>query len=136
MHWIANYIGNPWKFGGDNLGDGLDCWGLFRQVQKDQFDLTLDTIDIGEYRVAGVLRNFDNNPEVSNWKKVDKPKNGDAVLMRTGKYPSHVGVWVQVDDEKGVLHSAETYGVIFSTTDKLPTMGWNIEGFYRHRSKV
>lgn len=126
--WIREYIGLPW------VVHQHDCWAFFRKVQRERFGVNVP--DISEAVDASKLRDsleaFQGHGERDNWVEVSQPLDGDAVLMAISKHPSHVGVWI----DSGVLHCVKNSGVIFSHGRHLKSMGYNIVGFYRHRSKA
>jgi len=138
MHWATNYIGIPWVFGGrDILNDGgVDCYGFFKYIQKTYYGVTTDEVIIDEYNHRNVIKTFDTASEFKNWRVVDTPRDGDAVLLRTAKYPSHIGVWLDNgDDVKGVLHCVEKTGVVYTNIASLELAHWRIASYYRHTTK-
>ena len=82
------------------------------------------------FKVAKEIR---DNPERENWKKVGKPKDGNAVLLAHASYPSHVGVWLDIDSG-GVLHCVKGSGVLFSSLSNLKLSGWGKIEFYEYNS--
>ena len=134
MHFAIQYIGKPWVNGGQGP-DEFDCWGFFRHVQREHFGREVQLIDVDANDLRTVARNFSDHDERSRWHKVDEPRDGDAVLMAHGKYPSHVGIWIDVDGG-GVLHCTRGEGVVFSSPSSLKTSGWGRLEFYRHASNA
>lgn len=132
MHFAIQYIGKPWVNGGQGP-DEFDCWGFFRHVQREHFGREVQFIDVDANDLRTVIKNFRDDDERTKWKKVDEPQDGDGVLMAHGKYPSHVGVWLDIDGG-GVLHCTRGEGVVFSSLSSLKTSGWGRLEFYRHAS--
>lgn len=132
-HWATQYIGVPWVFGGKTIAEGFDCWGLFCDIQRNHFGRNVPDIDIGHYTTDGVAHEFANNSERKNWRQVQAPKEGDAVLMRSARYPNHVGVWITDGENAGVLHTMEKSGAMFSSQQSLRNSGWRVVGYYRHK---
>lgn len=85
--------------------------------------------------MMAVVRSIDTNPERGRWAKTDSPSNGDAVLMAHCKYPSHVGLWLDVDGG-GVLHCIRGEGVVFSTLSSLKVSGWGRVEFFSYAGDV
>ena len=134
MHWATKYIGIPWVFGGRDL-KGFDCYGLFKYIEENDFNLSLLEIDIDTYNYKNVLLEFDQAKEFSNWKIVDSPQEGDAAVLTKSRYPNHIGVCIDSDGIKGLIHCIEHTGVVFNDFLALKRLGWGISNYYRHRSK-
>lgn len=134
LHWAYKYIGKPWVSGMQGP-DNFDCWGFFRFVQLSEYNLDVPFIDANADNFKNVANNFKNSKERQNWEQVSAPKDGDAVLMAHCKYPSHVGIWLEVDGG-GVIHCVRGEGVVFSNMTALRNSGWSKIGFYRHASNI
>ncbi|WP_039758437.1 NlpC/P60 family protein [Bartonella queenslandensis] len=131
LHWALPYIGLPWQAGAKGP-DSFDCWGLLIWVQKHHFARDLPDIPVFDDDVKKIALTFRNHPERKRWRRVNRPKQGDAVLMRQSRHPIHVGLWVSISPtEQGVLHCIKGSGVVFQNTASLKLSGWQIEGFYR-----
>lgn len=133
MNWANKYIGIPYEKGGQTL-DAFDCWGLFHFIQKEHFNLDLPFIDVDAGNILQVAKELKNNEEKQNWQQIKMPKNGCAVLMAHARYPSHVGIWLDID-AGGVLHCVKGIGVIFSTLTALKLAGWGRIEFYEHHTR-
>jgi cell wall-associated NlpC family hydrolase len=134
LHWAFQYIGTPWVNGGRGP-DSYDCWGFFCAIQKNHFNVEVPTYEVNANdfrRVATAIMDAD---ERSRWDAVKIPNEGCAVLMAHSKYPSHVGVWLDVDGG-GVLHCTRGEGVVFSTVSSLKTCGWGRVEYYKHVSNT
>lgn len=130
-HWALQYIGLRWTNGGNSREEGFDCWNLTRTVQREQFGIDVPAIDVDAYKVRDCVNAFSCHDELSNWVKVDEPREGDCILMSQSKLPTHIGVWVDVQGG-GILHSVQGSGVVFTSESHIHSMKYNILGCYRH----
>lgn len=124
-HWALQYIGREW------IAQTHDCWAFFRQVQRDQFAREIPPFDVDSLSRLSCARAVEANPERQKWSPTATPKEGDAVLMAHSKFPSHIGLWVEVDGG-GVLHCIEGAGVVFQSRQSLAACGWGHVEFYSH----
>ncbi len=125
MHWAFDYIGTPWT------RDGNDCWQFFRRVQAERFGRVIPAFDMASHRAVVCARAVAENPERANWQPVDRPQEGDAVLMAHASHPSHIGLWIDVDGG-GVLHCSNGPGVVFQKPAQLKASSWGHLEYYRH----
>lgn len=65
--------------------------------------------------------------EMGEWEKVDIPRPGDAVLLRSNDPDWHVGVTI---DQQHMVHAHPHAGVVVERMDG-PLYRRRIEGFYR-----
>lgn len=130
-HWANQYIGRPWENGAQGP-DAFDCWGLARFIQREHFARDLPAVDVDAMDILAVAREIKGNGERTKWSLVDTQADGDAVLLAHARYPSHVGVWIDVDGG-GLLHCVKGPGVIFSTLSALRLAGWGHIEFYRYQ---
>lgn len=123
-HWAATYIGQPWVAGAN------DCWSFARRVWRERFGIVVPAVDVDANNRLLCARAFADHghEERQNWRQVDVPQDGDAVLMAAGRRPSHVGVWVN----GGILHCIMGAGVIWSSLSALANIGMKTTGYYRH----
>ena len=128
-HWAAGEIGLPWVAGAS------DCWSFARRIWRDRFgwDVPPVPVDPGSPRAA--RHALSAAPEEAGWVQVDRPREGDAVLMGRGALPAHVGIWIE-PDLAGVLHALESAGVVFTPPDRLAGLGYHIIGFYRRPDRA
>lgn len=132
-NWVDQYIGIPWVFGGRDM-EGFDCWGLFRHVQKEHFNVEVADVDLEQYQQKEIIKEFAGNKEASQWKAVKKPKHGCGVMMSLAKWPNHVGIWIEDSEgEAYVLHSVEGMGVICTACNLLGMTGYKVKGYYEHK---
>lgn len=125
MHWAFDYIGQPW------VRHEHDCWQFFRRVQLERFGRALPEIPMETYRRGACQALLECHAERAQWRPVDRPQEGDAVLLSHARHPSHVGLWVDVDGG-GVLHCVGGSGVVFQTVKSLKATSWGHMEFYRH----
>ncbi len=130
-HWAKQYIitHRPWVNGAQGP-DSFDCWGLVRYVYKHHFNIILPTFDIDANCLKAVALAIADGQQ--HWQQVESPKDGDVVLLAHAKYPSHIGIWLDVD-RGGVLHCVRKAGVVFSDLIKLRLSGWGHIEYYRHK---
>ena len=104
--WVNDYVGIPFKAMGRDRS-GLGCWGLVYLVSREQFGREVpayaenyftvyDSTEVGKL-IAGEI--------VTKWIAVEAGCEvlGDAVLIRVGGWPSHIGLVVS-PEEKKFLH--------------------------------
>jgi len=131
MHWARQYMGRPWVNGGQGP-DAFDCWELVRNVLDRHFNIQVPAVDIDANCAKACALALNHGKRKSNWRKVTAPKEGDVVLMAHAKYPSHVGIWLDVD-QGGILHCMRGAGVVYSTPTKLRLSGWGKIEYYRYK---
>jgi cell wall-associated NlpC family hydrolase len=132
--WAFEYLGKPYQIGAQGP-DRFDCWGFFRYIQRERFGIDVPFIDADAGNFHEVARRFRDSDEREMWISVTSPKEGDAVLMAHCKYPSHVGVWLDVDGG-GVLHCVRGEGVVFGSLTSLKNSGWGKVEYFRHASNA
>ena len=126
-HWALKYLGQPWS-------QERDCWGFFREVQNDRFGLNVPAVEIDSLNLRNVIDTFNTHSERTRWSEVERPVEGDAVLMGRSANPVHVGVWLPVNGGT-VLHSEQTSGVVLQSLSSLQIHRWTHIRFYRHVSR-
>lgn len=132
LHWAQKYVGLPWKARGvDKLG--LDCKGLVYMVYREEFGIELDVFANADYKMSkiGILETLKQNDYHKNWSEIDKPKEGDVIVLLTMGIPAHLGV---VLDGGKMLHiqAGKT-----SNIESYRSLLWKnkIDGFYRHSER-
>ena len=125
-------IGLPFRFGGREVPDGLDCWGVVNVIYRDAFGVALPdykhlSTDGPErtMRASGVIES-----DKVGWREVKSgcERPGDVVLFRRFGLPLHVGV---VMGSGRMIHSDVPAGVVQARYDGA-TWAHRILGFYRH----
>lgn len=129
MHWAADYLGKPWRIGA-NGPTHYDCWGLVRAVYADRLQIALPAAGLEFDDMAKQLEVFRDHPERGRWSQVARPTEYDAVLMAHGRYPVHVGVWIEAGPSQRVLHACRP-AVIAQDTVALKAHGYRVCGVYR-----
>lgn len=130
-HWATDYIGLPWIKGGRGP-DSYDCLGFFAHVQRTQYDVQI-SVDDSLDNLASTLKLINDSDERKRWYQVERPKEGDAVLMARNRVPVHIGTWISANNTNGVLHCAQPVGVVFQTLSGLRTGGWGGITYYRRK---
>lgn len=128
MHWAENYLGVPWSPTGEG-GACFHCWSFTRHVLRQHFGLEVPAVAYSD-DVVELARLFRDHPERQRWLEVERPADGDVVLMRRNRVPIHVGIWLSVN-RGGVLHCQRGDGVVFMSVADLAVNGWMVHGFYR-----
>lgn len=117
MDSIEEFIGLPY--------DEYDCFKLTRLVYKK-----INNLDLPEHFYSDPLDHFHVSQVVSlhkwRYKKVQKPKLGDIILLRVYGVPSHLGIYI---DQNRFLHTQKQTG---SIVDRLDKWEKRIVGFYRY----
>lgn len=121
-HWAAEYIGLPWVAGTS------DCWNFARRVWAERFGLDVPEVPVDPADPRAVRHGLVSSGERRAWLDIERPAEGDAVLMARGTRACHVGIWIWPG---AVLHSIEHSGVICTEPDRLAGLGYRILGFYR-----
>ena len=138
-HWALGYLGKPWRAGCDGP-EAYNCWGLVRAVYRERLGVELPAVEVDDLSVRDCARAFGAPGARTAWTRMLSPREPDAVLMARARFPSHVGVWLDIDGG-GVLHalgSPDSDGggaVYFSSLRALVAGGWGRIEFYRHASQ-
>ncbi|MDY7537621.1 NlpC/P60 family protein [Undibacterium sp. RTI2.1] len=118
---FSDLIGTPFKTGGRGP-DYFDCYGLVMEMAKrDGIELP----DFGTHSNQGVISAL-VGASLPQWEEVSQ-KAGAVVLIRIGRYVSHVGYMIN-DDE--MIHSWDQANGV--STLKVDTWKNRIVGFYKH----
>ena len=133
MHWATEYIGLPWHATAEGP-HAFNCWTFVRYVQVKHYGRSLPAIPYNDNLLA-LAKSFRDHPERGRWREVERPDDGDCVLLRQARYPVHVGLWIGADGG-GVLHCSRDSGVVFQRLDALHMNGWMVDGFYQFKGSV
>lgn len=142
--WVGEYIGLPWKEQGRDR-NGLDCWGLLRLVLSERHG-----IEIPEWGGVGYQGRDNKRREASerrelgrfmkahaqDWTEITVPaaRGGDGLLMRSGRHPIHVGVFVGPMWLLHIESKADSVLVDLTSNSLLcQNIRNRIIGAYRHR---
>ena len=126
-HWALKYIGKPWICG------KYDCWGLVQDVYHTELGIELSPIVTNASDLRQVFCEFAKETNYNDFRPITKLKNNAVVVLSQGKYPSHVGIWLDVDGG-GILHNQRYIGVIFQKKTELNALGWKITGIWEVRT--
>lgn len=127
-HFANKYIGRPW-IAGTQGPDNFDCWGFVRYVLLHEYGFDVPPVNINPNNLRDVLYAFKNDLAFQAFYEVEKPQDGDVVLMRQSKNPIHAGLWLDVDGG-GVLHCVRGNGVVFQNIRSLNICGWYLDSYY------
>lgn len=132
-HWASDYIGTPWQRGATGP-DAYDCWGFVRHIQFAMYGRTLPDLSSQVDDSRQAAHTIANHDERTNWFQVDRPKDGDIVLLARKNIPVHIGIWITANGSSGVLHCVERIGVMYSNLLNLKSQGWGGLSYYRYRT--
>lgn len=119
QHWAEKYIGKPW------INGEYDCWGLVREVYKNELGVELSPIVTDATSLREVLLEFRKSTNYNKLSPDNKLLDKHITVLTQNKYPCHVGVYADVDGG-GVLHNMQGVGVIFQKLPDLKMNGWQI----------
>ena len=85
-HWAAKYIGKSW------INGNYDCWGLVRDVYKNELRIELSPIVADATNLRDVLSEFRKSSNYSHLKETSDFKDKNIVFLTQNKYHCHVGV--------------------------------------------
>lgn len=132
MNTFDRYVGLPYLDRGRDLA-GVDCYGLLRLVYAEILGIELPSY-ADDYRTAAddlAIASLIAD-ELDPWDEVAKggEREGDAVLMRSGRHLRHVGIVADgrarlLHIERGDLSRIERYD--------LGPLAHRVAGFYRYR---
>ncbi len=128
-HFANKYIGLPWV-AGQQGPDKFDCWGFVRYVLEHEYGNDVPQVNVNPECLRDVLHAFRTDLAFQAFVEVEKPQDGDVVLMRQAKNPVHCGLWLEIDGG-GVLHCVRESGVVFQNIRSLNLSGWYLHSFYR-----
>lgn len=104
VEYAKQYIGTPYVYGGNSLGNGVDCSGFTSQVYK-AFDVSLQRSSRDQYSSNGVkVKKSDLQP-------------GDLVFYGYEGSITHVAIYAGNDK---IVHASDTRGVV---TDSMSLRG-------------
>ena len=111
-HWAVKYIGKSW------INGDYDCWGLVRDVYKNELRIELSPIVADATSLRDVLSEFRKSSNYNHLKETSDFKDKNIVILTQNKYPCDVGVYCEADGG-GV-------GVVFQKLPELKMNGWQI----------
>lgn len=124
MHWTKKYLSIPYE--------KMNCAEFVEHVLKDQFNLdfkfpqSCGSFFMESYQIRKEMYKF-IVPE-----KTINPIDGDLVLMSGKRRLNHVGLFVEIDRVKYVLHTQRKFGcACLHKIKDLTGYGLMLEGFYK-----
>lgn len=126
---FANRVmGQPYE------GNGLHCWELTRQCQREVFGRELPAVLAAPDSKRELIRLMRRRHDHAGWREARQPEHGAVVfLTRRGHGPSreaiHAGTWLALDGG-GVLHTDAPHGVVFETLPELSARNWAEPSFF------
>lgn len=134
MHWATNYIGIPYKAGGRERKEGLDCWGLVRLVYRECLGLDLP-VHPGVVKDGHLVVPREISEQcLDNWDQIEKPFELCGVGMsQKAHYIHHAGVWTNADGGK-IIHCWDGRPVVADTLRNLGIKGLRVIKYLVWRS--
>lgn len=129
MHWATQYIGLPWHRVGNN-STCFNCWSFTKLIQHNYFQRSLPDIDVDALSNIAIAKVCIEQIKSGNWLEVDNPAEGSCALLCRNKIPIHVGTWLNVGNEGGLLHCMPRMGVMFQHLHSLKVSGWGSIRYY------
>lgn len=131
---VNAYVGLPFVPRG-RTRDGVDCYGLFRLVFAERFDIALPSFD-------GLYTTTEDGQELADiiaqrlgpWREVEvgTERAGDGVLMSFKGLPRHIGL---VLGSGRALHIERGAGSLIESYQG-PRLRPRVLGFFRHESQA
>lgn len=87
MAWTDDWVGKRYAEGGRGP-QAYDCLGLFLALQHVRCGLVLPD---PACTLRSALRDRVVEAQRADWRPVDGPREGDALMFRVGRYELHVG---------------------------------------------
>ena len=122
-HWAARYVGLPYT--------EADCAALAARVLVEQFG-KFTPVEAVDRAPSALGRARQVQAAAQAFVRVERPEEGDLVVMHCRGRPSHVGVLARVGGVDHVLHALKNQGsACLHKVRDLPRLGLQVEGFYR-----
>lgn len=135
-HWANDYVGRPWVAGARGP-ESFDCWGLLCDVYAKHYGIILEHyahVDPKDTRtVARLLASATDGAPL--WTPLEKPADGCAVAMSTGRAFHHVGVWLDLDGGI-ILHAMDRLNVLAQSLHAVRSLGITRIAYYAHASNL
>lgn len=131
MNAFDRYVGIPYVDKG-RLITGCDCWGLLRLVYREQRGIDVpsyseDYVTAADRKaLAGLIAG-----ELEPWREIEagNERTFDAVLMREGRFPRHIGI---VTESGRLLHVSSGASSLIERYRE-GALQHRVVGFYRYR---
>lgn len=120
--FVNGMIGRPYE------AQGLHCWALTRQCQREVFGRELPVILAAPDSLLAKVRLMRRRHDYEGWTVADGPRHGAVVfLTRNGhgaeKGACHAGTWLDLEGG-GLLHVDDPQGVAFDPLTVLKVRNW------------
>lgn len=131
--WVFEYLNKPWKphaYGPNEF----DCWGFVYDVFKKIKGVEIERFQyVDPHNGKLVQHTFKNSVNVVTWQLLEKPVDFAVVLLGRSKYPTHCGIYLNVDGGV-IVHCSERGGVtIVSLNNLYEQLQLKAFGFYLHK---
>lgn len=110
---LAKYIGLKWASGATGP-DEYDCQGLVVHIQEKFYNKKMPDVKIDSDNLFAVVKAITKNEAWEKFEKIEKPEDGCLVKMFASEDPSHIGVYIDIDNG-GVIHAIRNQGVIWDS---------------------
>ena len=131
--WAAQYVGLPYAPGGRDRA-GVDCWGLYSLVLREQFGMELPAYEGPPMGSSASLRAVARAAEdyARQFSRIEAcdARLGDAILIRTFGFPIHVGMVMA----RALMLHAEEYQESVIARYTSPQWASRIVSFYRFKT--
>lgn len=133
-HWSSRFLAIPHAPLG-RTREGADCWGLVRMVFRDVAGIDLPAYT-GAYQDDAEVREIaaivETERAAGTWVPVvGTPRELDLVVIRRGRWPSHVGLVADAGGRR-MLHVVERMASRIEPWTG-PVWGSRLVGIARHR---
>ena len=128
MMWTDSYVGRPHT-------PEFDCAELCIEVERDHYGRSVSLPNRLFYE-KGQNRNSDIKHVLSLFEPIEKPIDGDIVLMMSAKSLNHVGVYVVLNGKPYILHCIENSGTVLQTVPNVSKYKLRIQGYYRLKDEA
>ncbi|WP_310299673.1 NlpC/P60 family protein [Rhizobium sp. BE258] len=126
---LSKFVGIPYVAHGRDY-DGADCWGLVYLYYRDLLGTPIPSYSVEmherEFHRRDIGPLIDAEKE-KRWLQADAPSPGDCVLLRAGRYNSHVGIFLGAGK---ILHSEGPEPSVVARLDDMRLRS-RITGYFR-----
>jgi hypothetical protein len=128
--FVRRVLDKPYVAGAQGP-DAYDCWSLARICQKELFERELPVALVDPHQLRHLIETIEHSAVHDSWPETSEPAHGALVTMAHARFPSHIGVWLDLDGG-GVLHTLEHAGVAFEVPLSLRAVGWGHLRFHNY----
>lgn len=128
--WVKQYVGLPFLARGRDKA-GVDCWGLVRLVQAEQYGVELPSYDnnyVDPFDSAEANEAIAIGTAQPEWRRVYDVLPGDVLVFQVAGVVCHVGLYI---GDGRFLHVRVGTD---SAVERLASQAWQhrLKGVYRH----